>query len=130
MTACEQYQSQLLASMYDLLDEADRAQLQAHLETCGDCNAALTRAQNQKRLLGLAAKREFPNVRFQPPTEETLQRVPATVPLTRPPRRPVRRWLIAAGVLLLVGLGVPSGVWTINYSQDQAHAAVEGQRLA
>jgi hypothetical protein len=129
MTSCETYQSQLLAYMYDLLEETDRQQLQAHLETCDGCKAALARAQNQKRLLALAAKAEFPKVRFQPPVEETAPRERETVPLVRPEPRSVRSWAIAAGILLLVGLGVPSGWWTVNYTNDQARASAERQRL-
>src|SRR5581483_1769798 len=128
MTSCEQTQSQLLAYMYDLLEETDRQELQAHLETCNDCKAALARAQNQKRLLALAAKAEFPKVHFHAPVEEIPQQ-PATIAPPRSWGAYARRWAIAASITLLVGLGIPSGWWTVNYLQDKSRATVEQEHL-
>ena len=67
MARCEQYQTQLLGYLYDLLEADEQQALREHLEQCGDCRAALARAERQKKLLAMAAKAEFPAVRFQPP---------------------------------------------------------------
>jgi len=129
MTSCEQYQAQLLASMYDLLEEAERDSLQAHLVQCAGCQAALTQAQAHKRLLGLAAKTQFPAVRFEPPAGEPPAQEPATVPVPRRARTFALRWALAASILLAVGLSFPCGWWTVIYFQDQRLAALETQRL-
>ena len=42
MATCEHYQGQLLAHLYDLLEEAERQELQAHLDQCAGCQAALS----------------------------------------------------------------------------------------
>jgi hypothetical protein len=138
MTNCESYQDQLLAYLYDLLEPAERQGLEAHLEQCAPCRAALGRARNQQSLLAAAAKREFPNVRFQPPQAEPFHEEPS-IRFERPARRAWRRWAIAAGILLLCSLGIPTGLWSASYVQTrlaaeraaskQAMASAELQRL-
>jgi len=115
--------------MYDLLEDAERDSLQAHLVQCAGCQAALTRAQAQKRLLGLAAKTQFPAVRFEPPAGELPAQERATVPVPRARRTFALRWALAASVLLAVGLSFPCGWWTVVYFQDQRLAAIETERL-
>src|SRR5262245_41066297 len=108
MNSCETYQAQMLEYLYDLLDDGERQALQAHLGSCPACQAALVRAQAQRRLLAAAAKMEFATVHFTPPAAAT--EAAAVVPLpTR--RRAWPRWAVAAAVLLaLAGLSVP-GYW-------------------
>src|SRR5437588_13129731 len=67
MNPCDTYQAQLLHHTFGLLDEAEAADLQAHLRGCPACQAALARAQAQQRLLATAAKGEFPGVEFRRP---------------------------------------------------------------
>src|SRR5262249_37616702 len=90
MYACHACQAQLLEYLYDLLDEADRQALAAHLGGCPACQAALVRAQAQQRLLAAAARLEFPAVRFTPPTAEAPPAPPAPRTRLGPPRPPLR----------------------------------------
>src|SRR5213080_563532 len=105
MNSCEPFRTQLLPYLYDLLDPEEQRACQAHLETCAACRTALERAQAQRKILAVAAKAEFPKVQFQPPVVVTAspdQKIdPAQIQRRR---RPILRWAIAAGILLLVGL--------------------------
>ena len=117
MHTCPECQAQTLEYLYDLLDEAERRSMQAHLAECASCRAALAKAENQQKLLATAARMEFPNVRFIAPAELIA---PAVVPMTRPVKksRPWRRWAVAAAILLaLAGLSVPSYWMQRDYTQ-------------
>jgi hypothetical protein len=119
MIGCESFQAQLLAYLYDLLDGAERQSLQDHLDQCGDCQAALARAQGQQRLLATAAKSAFPAVHFQPPAPEREQ--PVVVPMTAAPPAAGSRWpgyAIAASILVLLSLGLPAAWWTLRYRDE------------
>src|SRR5262245_31558856 len=135
MYACHACQAQLLEYLYDLLDEADRQALAAHLGGCPACQAALVRAQAQQRLLAAAARLEFPAVRFTPPTAEAppVPPAPRTVLLpTRPRLRPagqaraLRRWAVAAGLLVAVGLLGLAG-WHHDRQYAQARQVIQEQ---
>jgi hypothetical protein len=103
MTPCEHFQDQLLDHLYGLLDPPEANQLTEHLHGCAVCRAALTHAEDQKRLLAEAARLEFPELRFARPT------VPLITPIAAPPvqaaagERDWGRWALAAAVLLAVG---------------------------
>ena len=117
MHTCPECQAQMLEYLYDLLDELERQAVQGHLADCTPCRAALTKAENQQKLLATAARMEFPNVRFIAPAERIA---PAVVPMTRPVKksRPWRRWAVAAAILLaLTGLSAPGYWMQRDYSQ-------------
>jgi hypothetical protein len=112
MTPCENYQAQLLDQLYGLLDAAEGDKLQQHLEQCAACRSALARAEQQQKLIAMAARAEFAGVRFEAPASE-----PATLPVRRPaPAR--RQWLrvaLAACLFLaLGGLGIVAGNWYVQ----------------
>jgi hypothetical protein len=117
METCEHCRSQLLEYLYDLIDGEERHALEAHLEQCASCQAALATARAQQQLLAAAAKPEFAGFRFEAPPAEAALRV--TIPLqTKPVRRPVIRWAVAAAVLLAVaGLSIPGVHYGSEYSQ-------------
>ena len=111
MLSCETCQVQLLEYVYDLLDDADRQALEAHLSSCPACQTALGKARAQQQLLAAAAKMEFPSVAFQPPAAiQPPQALPAaTLPAARPTvditRRRLQRavrWSVAAALLLAI----------------------------
>jgi hypothetical protein len=109
MDHCGQYQAQLLDFLYDLLEGDEHRAVQDHLAHCPACQAALSHAQGQQRLLAVAAKMEFPAVRFEPPREHLpfAQRPAPPAPV----RRTWGRWAAAAVILLaLAGLGA-GGSW-------------------
>src|SRR6266568_4785538 len=119
MATCEQFQSQLLAYLYDLLESDERQSLQAHLEQCPACQAALAHAKNQRQLLAVAAKAEFAGTKFEPPVEiAPAQAVNSIVPGGRA-RNSWSAWAIAASILVLLGLGTTGGWWAITYQHEK-----------
>jgi anti-sigma factor RsiW len=124
MTACEQYRTQFLAYLYDLLEPAERQALDQHLSACSGCQTMLARAKKQQKLLGVAAKAEFPAVKFEPP--------PAVVSGRRDRVQlfPVMRWALAASILLVAGLGISGGWWTLRYAHDRHLAAAYAEQYA
>src|SRR5579871_5027405 len=120
MANCESYQAQLLGYLYDLLEPEEQQALREHLNQCPACQLALREAERQKKLLAAAAKAEFAGVRFEPPPAgeaRAKEEVPAVPIAFR--RTPWFRWGIAASILLLVGLGIPVGIWGWHYSEAQ-----------
>src|SRR6266404_390771 len=71
MTSCDQIRAQLLEHLYNLLEDEDGRALDVHLHQCANCQAELEHARQQMTLIAAAAKEEFPNVQFAPPTEKT-----------------------------------------------------------
>ncbi len=105
---CPSCRDQMLDYLYDLLDDADRREVQAHLDGCAACRAQLEKARAQQNLLAAAARMEFPAVTFAAPA--ATESAPAVVPLPKPARktRPWRRYAAAAAILLVIGgLAVP-----------------------
>ncbi|HEV3116136.1 MAG TPA: alpha-2-macroglobulin family protein, partial [Gemmataceae bacterium] len=119
MTTCEQYQAQLLAYLYDLLDTDERLALQAHVEQCAACQAAVTQAKAQQQLLAAAAKKEFAGVKFEAPAEHAPAQTTTPVLRIKRVRRASSAWAIAASVLVLVGIGASGGWWTTTYWQEK-----------
>src|SRR5438132_4509889 len=134
MTTCEQYQAQLLAYLYDLLDADERLALQAHVEQCAACQAAVTQAKAQQQLLAAAAKREFAAVKFEAPAEHAPAQTTTPVLRIQRVRRASSAWAIAASVLVLIGIGASGGWWTTTYWQEkhtaEARAEAYKQQLA
>jgi alpha-2-macroglobulin-like protein len=125
MNTCHDYQTLLLDHLYGLLDEAEAAELRAHLEGCDACRASLAAAERQQHVLAAAARGHFPEVRFEPPVVRAeAAATPSAVTLPARPRR-WGRWALAAAVLLAAGLGsAGGGVW-YAYGRDAAHAREE-----
>ena len=64
MNTCETCQAQLLNLLYGVLSQEEQKACHDHLSGCGPCTEALEKARQQQTLIGLAAKSEFPEVRF------------------------------------------------------------------
>src|SRR5438105_3924492 len=98
---CEHCRHHLLPFLYDLLDADDRAQASAHLESCLECQAALTSAREQQGLLAEAVKGHHADIVFKAPTKATPASSAPTVAMQRPPRRffLLNRWAAAASIL-------------------------------
>ena len=75
MLTSEQFHSQLLDFLYDLLDEADARAMREYIESHPEAKSQSERA---RQLLSAAARKEFPEVQFVPPTSGMLPRVTTT----------------------------------------------------
>jgi hypothetical protein len=123
MTRCEDFQDRLLDDLYGLLDAADSRELLEHTEHCPACREALAKAQVQRRLLTVAARRDFANLRFAPPT--TRHTRPAAQHL--PQLRGVNwtAYALAAAILLaMAGLGWPE----VSYWHQARNASLAETR--
>jgi anti-sigma factor RsiW len=117
MLNCETCRNQMLEYLYDLFESDERAAWDGHLSACPTCQAELTRAKAQQRLLAAAAKMEFAALRFAPPAAPSSA-APAVVPLQRPQQvRRWRSWLAAAAVLLALGVA-GAAYW---FDREQRH---------
>jgi hypothetical protein len=140
MNSCEEFQSLFLDLLYGLLDGSDEASLRRHLADCPACRAAMTRAEDQKRLLAAAAKGDFPGLTFAPPdtTAAAAHRQPsATPPLAHGHGRSGRavlsgrrvrwpRWAVAASLLVAAGGGLVTAA--NGYRQQRARFAIAEAR--
>lgn len=126
MKRCEHYQAQLWDHLYGLLEAEDSLALIEHAGQCEECRAALLRADGNRKLLATAAKVEFPAVRFQAPANEAaVLKMPKRVAMARRTPRNLRRWGVAAAVLLALGaVGVPTGRYMGEYA-DRRHQVEE-----
>jgi len=121
MITCESCQSLLLHHLYDLLDDADRSAIAAHLGDCPTCRAALDKARQQQQILAAAAKTEFPSVSFKPVDVPSVKVAPR--PVQKPKGSiPWRRWAVAACILLVAGGAGFTAITWYSYSTaaDQA----------
>src|SRR5262245_57489092 len=112
MHPCETCRPQLLNYLYELLEDDERRAIEAHLETCADCQAALADARRQKEVLRTATRTSFPDVRFVPPAlrlSSSMQAKPQ--PRRRAWEQRWRRWAVAACIALLACGGVAFGVY-------------------
>lgn len=89
----------MLEHAYGLLNDAEAAALQSHVATCPVCTTELAESLKLKTMLGRAAKFECPEVVFQVPSVELAK--PAVKNNWLP-------WMVAAGVILLVGTPLAS----------------------
>jgi len=130
MDRCRHCQAQLLDHLYDLLDEADQALLDAHLSGCVACRHALDLARQQQHLFAAAARFDGVAAPFEAPAVvplgEPLEQ-PAVLPL--PYRKPAVGWRpwVAAAAALLVLAGV--GLW-VRHDHAAARDAVADNRAA
>ncbi len=114
----ERCEALILDYVYGLLEPAEVAELEAYLSAHPDGEALRRRAEEWKQQLALAAKTEFPNVQFAPPSahpsptrsEGAKPIRPAAAPAKPAKRRSWARWAIAASALIIVlGFGIPAG---------------------
>lgn len=145
MLTPERFHELTLDYLYDLLDEADAAEVRAYLQAHPEVQAEIARVRN---LMAQAAKAEFPSVTFRPPTPNELaatRQAPRPLPSHVQPRpEPARRsmakvalqWAVGAAALLIIGtLAFPTyahvaGYLTRKRSADAALAAWNGQQQA
>ncbi len=108
---CNHCQEQLLNYLYDVLDDAERAPIAAHLEECPMCQAARNGLRAQQELLAEAAKESFTEVSFQPPAETPKRLGEPT--LAMPRRQRGFSWVrvaVAASIVVFVFGGGTMGV--------------------
>ena len=139
MLTHERFRELLLDYLYDLLDPAEAAQMEAHVSAHPEARLELDRARS---LLAAAARVEFPAVRFEAPTapqEAALQpaspRPSETAPATRTRslRRVIIGWAAAICALLAVGgLSYPTARHLSGYfhAEDQLAAADHNLKTA
>jgi hypothetical protein len=118
MITCETCQAQLLHHLYGLLEDGDRSAMAAHLGTCATCQTALETARVQQGMLAVAAKSEFPDVRFAPVPQSAL--LAPTIEFREKKRSPVwLRWAVAACILVLLGgAGTFAGIAYNGYRSE------------
>jgi hypothetical protein len=99
---CESCEKQFLPYLYDLLDAAERDELDAHLRECSHCQIELDRARARRADIAVAVKSSFPDVVFKTP--RLLVKAARTAPPPRGPRRPLllSRWAMAAAIIFAV----------------------------
>lgn len=125
MTRCDEIQDRLLDHLYGLLDAADSRELLEHTEHCPACREAFAKAQAQRRLLAVAARRDFANLRFTPPT--ILHSRPAEQDLPRLRGVNWTTYALAAAILLaMAGLGWPE----VSYWYQARKASLAETRYA
>lgn len=140
MLPCEMCRDQLLDYLYDLLDEADRAECAAHLRACPACEAELAAARSQQSILKHAA-RAIPNVpEFRLPTDAPAE-IPVAVHDTQPasslppaPRRslwsrPWVAWTAAAAILVTVTAGVSYYNYSLAEHQRTVNLAQQNLQI-
>ncbi len=133
MKSCEYYQGQLLDHLYGLLEAEQSLALIEHAGSCDDCRAALQRADGQRRLLGIAAISECPEVVFEAPAAPAPAVLPPRKPIPLRARKPLRwgRYAAAAAVLLAVSaVGIPAGQYVGDYWGRQREVADLSQSIA
>src|SRR5437868_4335522 len=103
MSSCESCRAQLFAYLYDLLEPAQRQDIETHLQGCARCQAELDDCKEKRAELAAAVKGSFADVAFKPPRVVAQPRKPAIL-ASRGPRRPwfLNRWAMAAAALFLV----------------------------
>jgi hypothetical protein len=122
MLSCETCQTQLLHHLYGLLEDGDRQAMAAHLGTCANCQTALETARRQQSMLAVAAKSEFPDVRFAP-VPQSAQLVPTIEFREKEQSQTWLRWAVAACILVLLGgAGTFAGIAWNGY-RNEVHRA-------
>jgi len=113
MNTCDHYREFILDHLYDLLEAHDTAELSRHLQGCAACQAELSRAEKQKKLLTLAARTQISGFQFSRPAQPSISERPRV-----PMFSPGFRWALAAGILLAIaGVGIPGAYY--RHQQDR-----------
>src|SRR3981081_332196 len=101
--SCESCQNDLFPYLYELLEPAERQEVEEHLRDCSHCQAELERTRIRSTDLATAVKGSFADVVFKTPHVPARPSRPA-IAAVRAPRRPLllNRWAMAAAVLVAV----------------------------
>ncbi len=117
---CHRWEPLLLDYLYDLLDAEEAYALEAHLQACPQCRQGLTQAKRQQKLIGAAARREFPMVRFEPPSEAVPSEAAPGEEAIVVGLPKVRRswdwkpWAVAASILLVLSIVAPPAYFLLR----------------
>jgi tetratricopeptide (TPR) repeat protein/predicted nuclease with TOPRIM domain len=125
MLTPERFEELMLDYLYQLLDEVDTVAMREYLQANAEARARLERA---RQLLEQAARQSFAHVNFAPPPSEVA--APAATPTVRSRsfRRRILPWLVAASVVVVVGLGaipivrVGTSFWDARHTYEVARA--------
>lgn len=107
----------MLELLYGLTDTAETAALRDQVQHDPQAAKALQDAERVKSLLARASKLDFPQVSFQPPTVEVNKperKTPSWLP-----------WMVAAGVMLLIGTPLASIYLSKTDNRDTAALALD-----
>ena len=129
---CEFCRQQMLPFLYDALDDAERQEMAAHLESCPQCQEALKAVRDQREMLAEAIKLESSDIVFKAPAKATPALTAETLVLPRTPRRSLfllNRWAAAAAVLLFLFSGGGVIGWTV-YRENAGKLDNARRRLA
>lgn len=119
--SCESCQNDLFPYLYELLEPAERREVEEHLRDCSHCMAELERTRIRSADLASAVKGSFAEVVFKTPAPSKAVRPsrPA-IAAARAPRRPLllNRWAMAAAVLVAVASAGSVIAWTLAQYQQ------------
>lgn len=127
---CHHWEPLLLDYLYDLLDAEEACALEAHLQTCPQCRQGLTQAKRQQKLIGAAARREFPMVRFELPPEAAPSETASGEKIIVVGLPKVRRswdwkpYAVAASILLVLSIVAPPAYFLLR---ERPEAALPGE---
>jgi hypothetical protein len=124
MDTCAHYQELIWEDLFGLLEAGDSANLRRHMAGCSSCQAERATAAARHQLLAEAARLDVEIPPFAAPVfEDTRPRPPLDLSEVRAAKRriPIRPWLIAAAVLLLIGF--PVGFY--RYGRLRCEAALQ-----
>lgn len=126
MMKCERCRAALLDKQYGLLDSAAAASLDEHLAGCPACQAEQLKLERFGRLLSSAARTEFPDFRFVAPADRqtTLGYSTEGSRLSRLSRAKWTQWIVAAAVLLAVGIPVAGHLITTHSKEAAVQSAM------
>jgi anti-sigma factor RsiW len=117
---CPEASTALGAYVLGALEPDERRQVQDHLDVCATCSAELAELQGLPALLARVRPEDLAPVAVTP-SPELFARVSA-VAGTRRPRRS-RTWaLVAAALLVVLGLGIGVSLWQSDSGERTASA--------
>jgi hypothetical protein len=115
--SCESCQSQFFSYLYELLEPAERHEMEVHLRGCPHCQLELDRTRSHSADIAAAVKNSFPEIVFKAPRPAAKTARP--VRQARQPRRPLllQRWALAAGLMIAVITAMIAVAWSISFYQ-------------
>jgi anti-sigma factor RsiW len=120
---CPEASTALGAYVLGALEPEERREVDDHLRTCATCSAELAGFAGLPALLARVRPEDLEPVTVTP-SPELFARVSEGAG-TRRPRRSWRSGLVAAAVLVVLGLGVGAGVWA-SRTAEQTVTATSG----